>query len=348
VKVVRIDPLRDRRWRSFLAGSGKASVFHTPEWLEALRRTYGYEPAAVATLGENGELSGAVVYCLVKSWLTGRRLVSLPFSDFCEPLLRTGEEMQVLAAALKEEARKSGADYVEIRAALPRETGALETQEYCRQKLALEAGLDAIFDGFHASCVRRKIRRAEREGVKCEEGNSRDLLEEFYRLLGLTRGRHGLPPQPRRWFENLLVCMGDALRLRIAFLGREAIAGILTLRYKNTMTYKYGCSDERLHALGGVHLLLWKSIQEAARGGCQMFDFGRSDLDNGGLIAFKDRWGAQREPLRYFRLFASQTASRVGAAPGYGWKERTAKKVLQILPAPLLRAAGTVMYRHIG
>lgn len=348
MKVVRIDPLRDPRWSTFLADNGQASVFHTPEWLNALRRTYGYDAAAVAVLGEDGKLSGAVVFCRVKSWLTGSRLVSLPFSDYCEPLVRTGEEMRVLAVALEEEAREAGANYVEIRGALPVETGAVETQEYCRQKLALDAGLEAIFEGFHPSCVRRKIRRAEREGVKCEEGNSRELLGEFYRLLGLTRGRHGLPPQPRRWFENLVACMGDALRLRIAFRGREAIAGILTLRYKNTMTYKYGCSDERLHALGGMHLLLWSSIQEAVRSGCRVFDFGRSDLDNGGLIAFKDRWGAQREPLRYFRLFATQTASRAGAASGSGWKERMAKKVFQILPASILRAAGTVIYRHIG
>src|SRR5437764_1903006 len=85
--VHQIQPLRDTRWDGFLKRHPRASVFHTTAWLEALRRTYGYEPVVYTTTPSGLDLTNALVFCRVESWLTGRRLVSLPFADHCEPLL---------------------------------------------------------------------------------------------------------------------------------------------------------------------------------------------------------------------------------------------------------------------
>ena len=59
-----IDPLIDRRWRDLVARDPRASAFHTPEWLDALRRTYGYTPIAYATDGP--ELRDAIPFCVVE------------------------------------------------------------------------------------------------------------------------------------------------------------------------------------------------------------------------------------------------------------------------------------------
>src|SRR2546430_5296635 len=87
-----LDPLEDPRWAEFVQRHPRASVFHTPGWLEALRRTYGYEPVVYTTSLPRAELTNGLVFCRVRSWLTGRRLVSLPFSDHCEPLVHNSEE----------------------------------------------------------------------------------------------------------------------------------------------------------------------------------------------------------------------------------------------------------------
>src|SRR5580698_4409818 len=83
--VTSVDPLNDPRWPSFLASHPDASIFHTREWLNAVHRTYNYKPIAF-TVSNGEELSNAVVFCRIRSWLTGNRLVSLPFSDHCQPL----------------------------------------------------------------------------------------------------------------------------------------------------------------------------------------------------------------------------------------------------------------------
>src|SRR5262245_16729458 len=99
MNVYEIDPLRDPRWQALIEKHPCASVFHSLGWLEALRRTYGYDPVVFSTCPpEATELTNGLVFCRVKSWLTGWRLVSLPFSDHCEPLVSSPDELTCLVA----------------------------------------------------------------------------------------------------------------------------------------------------------------------------------------------------------------------------------------------------------
>ena len=91
--------------------------------------------------------------------------------------------------------------------------------------------------------MQRKIKRAEREGLTYEEGQSDSLLAKFYQLLLFTRRRHGLPPQPVAWFRNLITCLGDKVKIRVASKDGCPVASMLTLRHKQVLVYKYGCSD---------------------------------------------------------------------------------------------------------
>src|SRR3989441_12212427 len=97
----RLDPLCDPRWVEFLQGHPRASVFHSPGWLEALRRTFGYEPVAFTTSSPAQELANGLLFCHIDSPFTGRRRVSLPFSDHCEPLVDNPEQLKELLCFLK-------------------------------------------------------------------------------------------------------------------------------------------------------------------------------------------------------------------------------------------------------
>jgi lipid II:glycine glycyltransferase (peptidoglycan interpeptide bridge formation enzyme) len=180
-----------------------------------------------------------------------------------------------------------------------------------------------------------------------EAGLSPALFDAFWALLLITRRRHGLPPQPDSWFRNLIDCFGGQLQIRVARKDKRPVAAILTVRHKDTLTYKYGCSDTAFNTLGGTHLLFWRSIEEAKHEGLCTFDLGRTDLANSGLITFKDRWGSTRFPLTYSRLSAHPTAQE-SRSSGPGWNRRIAKSVVPHLPDRLLRMAGSLLYRHIA
>lgn len=349
--VYQIDPLKDPRWNELLHGCSRASVFHTSAWLESLHRTYGYEPVAYTTSLPGRELRNAIVFCRVASWLTGRRLVSLPFSDHCEPLIDDPAELQFFSPALKEEFHRDRLAYVEIRPKHELHDPCFlfhSNRSFCFHQLELTPDLDTIFKAFHKNSTQRKVRRAEREGLTYSEGQSESLLDHFYHLLLFTRRRHQVPPQPKLWFRNLIACFGEALKIRVALKGTEPVAAILTLQHKDTLVYKYGCSNALWSALGGTHLLFWQAIQQAKRDGLRLFDLGRSDCDNQGLITFKDRWGATRSTLTYSRFTASAASKANFASVANGWNSRMARQVFSHLPDGIFRSAGSLIYKHLG
>jgi hypothetical protein len=341
------DPLGDPAWDCLLRSSGEASVFHTSEWLTALRRTYGYEPVAFSADANRDELSSGIVFCRVNSWLTGSRLVSLPFSDHCQPLGRPEQIHDVLEFLARERGPRK-LKYVECRPLTGEwfegkaESGFGPSSRFCFHQIDLTASTEQLFRKFHKDCIQRKTRKAEREGLRYEKGRGPEILGDFYKLMLRTRQRHGLPPQPRSWFKNLAECMGDALAIRVVKKSDTAIASILTLSFKETVVYKYGCSDSHFNNLGGMPFLFWQLIQEAKTEGRKVLDLGRSDLDNLGLIAFKDHLGAKKSIVKYYRN-SSQPNSALA-----GWKEKIGAEVFRRMPAPCLSIAGRLLYKHIG
>jgi predicted N-acyltransferase len=287
----------------------------------------------------------------VASWITGRRLISLPFSDHCEPLLNNSSNEHLLESVLDQTLCREKLRYVEIRPTQPLTCATSlcrSTQSYCFHQIDLRPDLTTLFNNCHKSSTQRKILRAEREGLICETGRSRALLDVFWNLFLITRRRHHIPPQPKSWFCNLINCFGDALQIRVAFKDKRPVASILTLQHKDTLVYKYGCSDPRFNNLGGTHLLFWRSIQAAKRDGLSVFDLGRTDCDNDGLITFKDRWGAVRSVLTYSRSSAAGDAKGTYRPASSDWKLRVAKGVVAHFPDRLFSAVGSLLYKHMG
>ena len=82
-------------------------------------------------------------------------------------------------------------------------------------------------------------------------------------------------------------------------------------------------------------LLLWKAILDAKDRGLSLFDLGRTDADNSGLLTFKERLGATPSTLTYVRWAdASRKSSARDISPG-------AARVFARLPDELLVAAGS-------
>jgi len=348
MRVRRIDPLQDSRWEEFLRGQAQASLFHTPAWLRALHLTYGYEPVAFTTSASNAPLSNGIVFCKIKSMLTGTRLVSVPFADHCQPLVSSRDELEDLIAGLKQKVRSESCKYFELRCfnfgnvGLEQNTEVVKSASFAYHALDLRPEIDLLFRRFHKSCTQRKIRRAQREKLAYEEGRSDELIRQFYELFVMMRRRHGIPPPPLAWFVNLRDVLGGALKIRVIAKEGQPIASIVTVRHKERLLYKYGGSDARFHSLGAMPLLFWRTVQDAKELGLAELDLGRSDLEDNGLIAFKDHLGASRSILNYYR-YPRQSVRR-------GIVRRTlfAPKLYSHCPTFLLRAVGKFLYRHIG
>ncbi len=76
----------------------------------------------------------------------------------------------------------------------------------------------------------------------------------------------------------------------MAYKDEIPIAAILTLRFRKTGYFKYGCSDARFNKFGATPWLLWRAIAAAKSNGALAFDMGRTEEHNAGLLAFKNHW----------------------------------------------------------
>ncbi|PYV62758.1 MAG: hypothetical protein DMG97_39575 [Acidobacteria bacterium] len=322
----------------------RSSIFHTREWLDALQRTYKYKPRAFTTSAPGSALSNGIVFCQVNSRLTGSRLVSLPFSDHCDPLVESPEDLQALLSAVRE--RTAGKfSHVEIRPrsiSLGEQSNFKARSQYHLHVLDLHLSLEEVYSGLHKNGMQRKIRRAERERVVADQGRSESMLQEFYGLILMTHRRHKVPPQPLAWFRNVIKCCDSRVKIYVARVDNRPIASIFTLRHKKSLVYKYGGSDESFHNLGAMPRLFWAAIQDAKSEQLLELDLGRSDQDNEGLMRFKDHLGAARSPLQYWSSGASARVTSKGLA------FRTAKHFLTRLPDSLFRLVGELLYRHAG
>jgi Acetyltransferase (GNAT) domain len=350
VPVFTVDPLNDARWEELVSRHPRAGVFHTSAWLSSLQRTYGYQPVAFTTCPPDKPLTNSVVFCEVRSWITGRRLVSLPFSDHCDLLGQSDLEEHELLVYVREWMAQNAYTQVEIRPTITQQSehftsGYLQPSEiFCLHRLSLDVPMDMLFRNLHRNCIQRKIWRAERDGLAYEKGRSEYLLRNFYNLLLRTRRRQGLPPQPLYWFRNLIELMQDNVTIRLASKDNKAVAAMLTLSNKSTVTYKYACSDERFTNLGGGPFLLWKTMQEAKNQGMQTLDLGRSELRHVGLVQFKDRLGAVKTNLTYWQY----PRTRAVSAEVRARSSELAKVLFSWAPDTLLVASGRLLYRHIG
>src|SRR5262245_4421051 len=166
-----IDPLCDPRWVDLVERCDESSLFHTRPWLEALKRSYGFEPVAFVDAPPGKPVQNGILFCRVLSWMTGRRLISLPFSDHCEAL---GHDCAILNSILESSKQLLGLEgrYIELRPTRtrPLPQGFEPSAHFAWHSIDLRPELDEILRRFHKSHTQRAIRKAERVGVIAEAG----------------------------------------------------------------------------------------------------------------------------------------------------------------------------------
>ncbi len=337
------DPTTIRDWDDRMRDLPGATIFHGAAWARVLKRSYGYLP--LYFLKEKGRLSAVIPMMEVVSILTGRRAVSLPFTDHCEPLAPHHEVLKAMFDAVIKEGRKRGWGYVELRGGTGFLVDAEASAYHYRHTLDLTPGVDKLFKGLRDS-TRRNIRKAEKEGVEIRFESGLAALREFYRLNCLTRREHGLPPQPWRFFVNLHeeIITGDAGIVSLGLLGGRAIAANVYMHANGEAVYKYGASDRRYQHMRANNLLMWESIKHYTSQGCRQLCFGRTEPENEGLRQFKSGWGSREQIVKYYRY----NPVRECFLPAVRGVSNAAKRFFSSVPLYVSRAIGTVLYRHVG
>ena len=282
-----VDPTRSPEWDQLVSRHPDFSFFHSAAWMRALCKTYGHKPMSLHC-SRHGEPMALVPLLEVKSPFTGRRGVSLPFTDYCSPLLFGEFSSEIVLEKLCDLARERHWKYFELRGGKASRVSAGPSVAFYGHTLDLSGGPERLFAALAAS-VRRAVRKAERSELNVQVSQSQEAILEFYRLHVRTRRRHGLPPQPKSFFlsiHNEIIKQGSGF---VVLARRRSIpvAAAVFLHMGTKAVYKFGASDERHQDLRGNNLVMWEAIQFLAQNGFDTLHLGRTSFGNEGLRRFK-------------------------------------------------------------
>jgi CelD/BcsL family acetyltransferase involved in cellulose biosynthesis len=342
---VEVDPVTDPRWAQLVERAPGALAFHHPAWMRLLGAQYGYAFDACCLVAPDGRLVAGLPVAEIRSRVTGARLVALPFSDLCPPLVAADaprESGRELVGALDAMRRRRGLA-LEVRGGGTVLDEGTAVSRFHHHVLTLEPDLRAVERRFRKPQALRGVRRARREGLVVERRTDASALAEFYTLHLATRHRLGMPTQPRRFvlrFSELFAAgLGFVLLVR---RDDRALAGAVFLAHRGVLTYKYGASDAASLALRPNNLLFWEAIRWGVETGMHSLDFGRTDWGHDSLRAFKHSWGADESELHYHRLGGAGRAAHGGRAT------RALGTVIRRGPPVVSRLTGEILYRHAG
>ena len=340
----RLNPLEQPEWDKLLRSHKAATFFHGASWAAVLRDTYGHTPHYFCAL-TGDRLSAVMPVMEVNSRLTGRRGVSLPFTDECAYLSDgSGAGEEVFPEMIQFGKRRKWRS-IEWRGDKACPGGSRPSQTFFSHNLAVSDRQDRIFGRFESG-VRRAIRKAERAKIQVEISPSLEALESYYSLHCKTRKKHGLPPQSwsffRSIFQNVLLKgMGFVV---VARHRNRPIAAAVFFQFAGQAIFKFGASDSAYQHLRGNNLVMWEAIQWHAGRGYDSLNFGRTSIGNEGLRRFKLGFGAQERKLEYFKYDFARDGFVAGRDGVVGWYNGA----FRLMPIPLSRLIGRLLYKHLS
>lgn len=292
-------------WDTCVQNSAGWTHFHRWDWKAVVEQVFEHEALYLAARDATGRLAGVLPLVHAKSLLFGDYLISMPFVSYGGPL---GDEpaLRALVQRASDIARERRVDLLELR---NRERLAWDVPVSHRKItciLDLTPGdADVVWHGL-TSNVRRKVRRAQKEGFAVKFGL--EQVDAFYQVFSRHMRDLGTPTLPRRFFKTLVDRFATDLWIACAYYGDRPVAGGFGFQWNDEIELTWVSALQNYHR-GYVNMLLyWSFIERAANQDLRVFNFGRC-TPGGGTHRFKQQWGARDLPLMWYQPVAGRRAA---------------------------------------
>jgi CelD/BcsL family acetyltransferase involved in cellulose biosynthesis len=344
VNIVCVDPRTDPSWQT-LVEETRSSIFHSPSWIHVLKDTYGWETRAYVLLDDQGRARAGIPFCKIADML-GERIVALPFSDYCDPLVDDARQWQLLIDRLLPEHCPITVRCLHNDLPLADDRFALVKQAKWHQ-LDLRPELDALWRGMHDS-THRAIKKSQREGLHVRVATSEEELRVFFEMhLKVRKYKYGLLAQPYSFFQNIWRHFVEAQQgfLLLALSEDKIVAGDFFLEWKDTLYYKFNASLPGDLSHRPNDLLIWEGIQQGKTRGRTHLDFGLSDIDQEGLVRYKRKFGTEEKIIAFLRHEPNGGPTPAEKEMRDLLTKLTNRFTDQSVPDPVTERAGEDLYR---
>jgi FemAB-related protein (PEP-CTERM system-associated) len=290
------DSLDEAEWDAYVEGHPRATGYHLIAWRRVIERVFGHQTVYLTARDEGGHIHGVLPLVFFSSRLFGRFLVSLPFVNYGGLLADDARFREALLEQAIEQAKKLGADHVELRHQDLSDLRWAQKQHKVSMRLDLPGDFDSLWKTFPAK-LRNQIHRAEKEGMVFRLGGE-DVLEDFYAVFSRNMRDLGTPVYGSEFFAEILRAFPVKSRIGVVYLNGLPVAAGFLYGFRQALEIPWASSDRRYNRLS-PNMLLYRSVLEyACREGFRVFDFGRSS-PNSGTYRFKEQWGARPVQLNW-------------------------------------------------
>ena len=309
-------PADKAHWNAYTHAHPDACAYHNFAWVESVEQAYDHPSTSLIAFADN-KVVGVLPIVKMQVPLSGHFYCSLPYCDMGYAIADNKEIVTALLDKLKEMQSTSNAKKIEYRDTSPASDTPMSEEELHGKKVSMLLPLpetsDELLKGFKSK-LRSQIRKAEKNGLTYETGNSQKLIDKFYQVFIHNMRKLGSPVHSKAWYDALLKNYQNDLLVSVVYTETTAIGAGIVLRNGEKACIPWASTLADYNRLAPNMLLYWSLLQTVTDAGAREFDFGRSTYGEG-TFKFKLQWGAQPRPLNWF-LPGEQPPAVENSSPG--------------------------------
>lgn len=275
------------------------TLFYSPQWLQVLTDTYGFEFYTALNLKTNH----FIIYTIIENDF-GKRIMSIPFSDYVqlennEPeknfeILRFVEDyypgVPIIYKSSHSFSKKS-------------EWGKIVRKAYYHRICTRD--IESVRN-LQSPAFKQQTKQAKKKGVEVRINKEILAVKVFYEIYCQLRfEKFRSIPQPFSFFENIYknFIAKDKGFILEAIFDEKVIASFIILESNNVLYHKSGCSIKEYLKMRPNNILHDFLIEYAVENNYESIDLGLSGTSENyaGLRKFKDSLGGVRNEITYIQ-----------------------------------------------
>ncbi len=344
-EVIQVRPLslsNEAAWVEYVGRHPDGTFFHELTWKTSVERAFSHRAHYLLAL-RGVDVVGVLPMFLIDSAIAGRMLVSQPYATYGGLLANDDAAAAVLLAEAQSLMRRCGARVLELRSVSAADSQAPIRRSHATFIRELPSRADEVVELLPRKARAAARKAAQQHAVTVEFGDH--LLDEAWRLYARSMRRLGSPNYPLRFFRSIAAAAPGRCVSQIVRCQGRAVAGLVSFLHRRTAMPYFVGFDERAAIYGLSQYLYMESMKRAVEMGCEVYDFGRSRLDNAGACVFKKLCGFAPRVLEY-QDFVGENRTLPDLAPTSA-RWQAARSVWRRLPLGMTRPLGSWLARSI-
>jgi lipid II:glycine glycyltransferase (peptidoglycan interpeptide bridge formation enzyme) len=328
LKILEKNELKE--WNKIVRESPYGTIFHTLEWMEILERTYNVKKLPIGIYQDDKMIGVFPAFLQRKAFL---KLITSPLREaatpYGGPLIKENFLKEVALAFDKFTKNMSYIDItfspkMDLNGKILRSSNYEERFTYI---LNLDQEIDDIWKNLNKKC-RNMIRKAEKSNVKIIEGDKKEYLEEYYKMVEDTYKKSNMkPPISMKYYQMVFDVLYPKKQLKVLFAEYDGklIAGAIFPYFEDRIYYWDGASYQEYNKVAPNNLIQWHLIEWAVKNEFKVYDMIGANIPS--IAKFKASFGG--DMARYFYVYKFNSVLAMYGRSAYVWWRKNIRKDLR-------------------